>query len=216
MSRRHQRILCATTPLREGYCSDYERKVPAARTEAERSESGGGHCPASQVREQGAGPSGSLQSPPLSPARALAGRQGSEREVVLLSTVRAHTRSLGFLADERRMCVALSRARHALFIFGDRSAPGDPGAVRPEALSELSIGSPPGFLSKFRCICDHQKSSGRTHPRRSRATAAAPRTLSSVTNDAQGPLPSGSSGIRSGRFPPSRGKHRQKDRTLGE
>jgi len=143
MSRRHQRILCATTPLREGYCSDYERKVPAARTEAERSESGGGHCPASQVREQGAGPSGSLQSPPLSPARALAGRQGSEREVVLLSTVRAHTRSLGFLADERRMCVALSRARHALFIFGDRSAPGDPGAVRPEALSELSIGSPP-------------------------------------------------------------------------
>eukprot|EP00668_Euglena_longa_P018869 GGOE01023519.1.p1 GENE.GGOE01023519.1~~GGOE01023519.1.p1 ORF type:complete len:309 (+),score=75.62 GGOE01023519.1:96-1022(+) len=46
--------------------------------------------------------------------------QGSERSVVLLSTVRALTWNVGFLADERRMCVALSRARHALYIFGDQ------------------------------------------------------------------------------------------------
>lgn len=49
--------------------------------------------------------------------------QGSERNVVLLSTVRARAWSVGFLADERRMCVALSRARHALFIFGDQGWP---------------------------------------------------------------------------------------------
>lgn len=47
--------------------------------------------------------------------------QGQEADVVLLSTVRAGSRSgLGFLEDPRRVCVALTRAKCCLWIFGKK------------------------------------------------------------------------------------------------
>lgn len=43
--------------------------------------------------------------------------QGQERDIIIISTVRS--KSLGFLVDERRLNVAISRARYGCFIFGD-------------------------------------------------------------------------------------------------
>ena len=46
--------------------------------------------------------------------------QGEENEVILLSLVRSNVAgNIGFLEVENRVCVALSRARRGLYIFGD-------------------------------------------------------------------------------------------------
>ncbi|CEL95507.1 unnamed protein product [Vitrella brassicaformis CCMP3155] len=48
------------------------------------------------------------------------GFQGSERDFIVFSAVRSNLQaSLGFLKDERRMCVALSRCKRALIMVGD-------------------------------------------------------------------------------------------------
>ena len=47
-------------------------------------------------------------------------QQGSERQVVVISCVRANARAeLGFLRDARRLNVALTRARDGLIVVGD-------------------------------------------------------------------------------------------------
>ncbi|KAJ5795127.1 hypothetical protein N7457_001726 [Penicillium paradoxum] len=46
--------------------------------------------------------------------------QGEENEIIILSLVRSNEhRGIGFLAQDNRLCVALSRARYGLFIFGN-------------------------------------------------------------------------------------------------
>ena len=46
--------------------------------------------------------------------------QGEENDIVLLSLVRSNNkRSIGFLSSENRACVALSRAKRGLYIFGN-------------------------------------------------------------------------------------------------
>ena len=48
------------------------------------------------------------------------GFQGQERDVILISLVRANEQGrIGFLGDVRRMNVAMTRARMKLLIFGD-------------------------------------------------------------------------------------------------
>lgn len=44
--------------------------------------------------------------------------QGKEKDIIILSCVRAG-QQLGFLEDERRVNVALTRAREALHVFGN-------------------------------------------------------------------------------------------------
>lgn len=62
------------------------------------------------------------------PVFAIDNYQGREQRVVLLSLVRSFGNNssvdpqIGFVAQENRICVALSRARAALFMFGNASA----------------------------------------------------------------------------------------------
>lgn len=46
--------------------------------------------------------------------------QGLEADIVILSLVRSNQfGSIGFLAEENRICVALSRARYGLYVIGN-------------------------------------------------------------------------------------------------
>ena len=47
------------------------------------------------------------------------GFQGQESDIVMLSCVRGCKNSVGFLSDERRMNVGLTRARDSLWILGN-------------------------------------------------------------------------------------------------
>jgi superfamily I DNA and/or RNA helicase len=48
------------------------------------------------------------------------GFQGREKEVIVISTVRSNdTRQVGFLADKRRMNVAVTRARRQCILIGN-------------------------------------------------------------------------------------------------
>jgi superfamily I DNA and/or RNA helicase len=66
------------------------------------------------------------------------GFQGAERDIMVVSFVRTTKRhSVGFLADFRRLNVALTRARHSLLCVGDvdmlAAAGGDLGALARDA-----------------------------------------------------------------------------------
>ena len=53
------------------------------------------------------------------------GFQGREKEAVLISCVRSNSQGeIGFLADTRRMNVALTRARRKLIVIGDSATLG--------------------------------------------------------------------------------------------
>lgn len=49
--------------------------------------------------------------------------QGEDNKIILLSLVRSNAENnIGYLAFKNRICVALSRAKHGLYIIGNMSA----------------------------------------------------------------------------------------------
>ena len=58
---------------------------------------------------------------PIYNCNSVDGFQGGENEVVILSLVRSNSKKqIGFLQDERRLNVAVSRARRCCIVIGDR------------------------------------------------------------------------------------------------
>ncbi|KAM0022021.1 putative P-loop containing nucleoside triphosphate hydrolase, DNA2/NAM7 helicase, helicase [Helianthus debilis subsp. tardiflorus] len=62
--------------------------------------------------------------------RSVDGFQGSEEDVIIISTVRCNSKgSVGFLANHQRTNVALTRARHCLWILGNESTLVNSGTI---------------------------------------------------------------------------------------
>ena len=81
---------------------------------------------ATALRTRSPGYIGSLPPPATFEVCTIDGGQGREADVVVLSTVvrtprKGKNATIGFLSDPRRACVALSRARDALWVFGSSS-----------------------------------------------------------------------------------------------
>jgi len=83
--------------------------------------------------------------------------QGSESDHVILSTVRSNPRGdIGFCADARRSCVALSRARMTLTVVGDTDCmrQGCWEAVIDSAVHEVVSSVPSGDLAEAKGAFD--------------------------------------------------------------
>jgi superfamily I DNA and/or RNA helicase len=59
--------------------------------------------------------------------------QGEENDIILLSLVRSNEeKHIGFLKTENRVCVAMSRAKHALYIVGNMECLKNAAKVTPD------------------------------------------------------------------------------------
>ena len=46
--------------------------------------------------------------------------QGQENDIILISLVRSNGEKIGYLSSMNRLCVAISRARCGLYLFGNQ------------------------------------------------------------------------------------------------
>lgn len=64
--------------------------------------------------------------------------QGEDNKIILLSLVRSNaTNNIGYLAFKNRICVALSRAKHGLYIIGNMAVLSKASKIWNEINTEL-------------------------------------------------------------------------------
>ncbi|KAL7258164.1 hypothetical protein ACSBR1_004309 [Camellia fascicularis] len=73
--------------------------------------------------------------------KSIDGCQGGEEDVVVISTVRSSGRgsNIGFISSPRRTNVALTRARHCLWILGNETTLSNSGSVWDELISDAKV-----------------------------------------------------------------------------
>lgn len=72
--------------------------------------------------------------------RSIDGFQGGEEDVIIISTVRCNGNgSVGFLSNRQRANVALTRARHCLWIFGNEATLRNSGSVWKKLITDAKI-----------------------------------------------------------------------------
>ncbi|XP_028104168.1 uncharacterized protein LOC114303236 [Camellia sinensis] len=73
--------------------------------------------------------------------KSIDGCQGGEEDVVVISTVRSSGRgsNIGFISSPRRINVALTRARHCLWILGNETMLSNSGSVWDELISDAKV-----------------------------------------------------------------------------
>lgn len=87
------------------------------------------------------------------------GYQGEENEIVILSLVRSNERNIGFLENENRICVALSRAKRGFYIFGNSHALGRNSKLWNNVFNILKVQIPHRVGTDFPLQCNkHGKS----------------------------------------------------------
>ncbi|CAG8245566.1 unnamed protein product [Penicillium olsonii] len=84
--------------------------------------------------------------------------QGEENRIILLSLVRSNLfDGTGFVSLVNRACLALSRAKDGLFIFGDAECVTKENALWKEVAATLARSNPPRIGSELPLFCDaHQ------------------------------------------------------------
>lgn len=92
------------------------------------------------------------------------GYQGEENEIVILSLVRSE-KNIGFLENENRICVSLSRAKHGFFIFGNSLALGQKSELWHKVFLILKAQTPHRVGTEFPLQCNkHGNNTVRTYP----------------------------------------------------
>lgn len=80
--------------------------------------------------------------------------QGEENEIILLSLVRSNEdHNIGFLEVDNRVCVALSRARHGLYLFGNGSLLAERSELWAKVANLMSSSQPPRYGDMLPLTC---------------------------------------------------------------
>ena len=83
--------------------------------------------------------------------------QGEENDVIILSLVRNNKRdSVGFLRTPNRVCVALSRARHGMYLLGNMELLADCSPLWTQMSTTLETNGEIGQEFPLRCDRHHQ------------------------------------------------------------
>ena len=82
---------------------------------------------------------------------------GEEKEVVFLSLVRSGSKSIGFLSQDNRVTVALSRARRGLVMLGNMETLSSGGSDIWRQVRGL-MESTGGLVTNLHIVCDTHKS----------------------------------------------------------
>lgn len=122
-----------------------------------------------------------LPNYPLVEVRTVDGFQGGEKEVIILSLVRSNAdRTVGFLADKRRINVAVTRAKRLLVVVCD----GDTCSADPFLRKLLDYMSENGEHRSALEFCEEKKHDSRNEANNN-STAALNTAIAKLQNDAK-------------------------------